>query len=672
MKGFLCLRLALQNIRRNHQTYVPFLLASSLLTFALYSFTMFDFNPGMASVRFGAVLMSVLNLGLIVVGLFTMIFLFYANSFLIKRRKKELGLYGILGMERRHVTLVLWHELALSFLVTMIFGLGLGAVLARLLFLVLRALTRLDIPLDGSINTTAVVVTAVLMGGLFLMLFIYNALQVRLAKPIDLLHSQQQGEKEPKARWIMAVIGAACMIAGYFIAARVDNPMTAISIFFLAVILVIIGTYLLFLTGSIALLKMMKAKKKYYYSSKHFVSVSGMLYRMKQNAAGLASIAILCTMAMVTIGTTAALYIGSEDTLDVTYPFDVSIEVENEDAATAVMRMLAEKEKTSASQPVNRHLYRAAEDWMVIDNGKMLTQDEANGMQLLNDDITLYSKLLVSTMMSVEDYNALEGTNLTLAEDEIAWYGDLYAPTLNIAGKNWRVTEISKPKINPELNGMVMYNRALIIVPTIDAMSEMREYYATSDGVNIGYVIRYDLTGTTEEKLAYTEDMGKEMREALSTVYEADGESFGYSFSDKTSASLDWYGMYGSFLFVGVFLGMVFLMGTALIIYFKQISEGYQDHDRYIILQKVGMSQEEVKRTVKRQILIVFFLPLVVALCHVGGSLHMVTLMLKLFGLANVPFIALNSFGAALLVALLYLLFYWRTARSYLKLVKFE
>ena len=670
MKGFLCLRLALQNIRRNHQTYVPFLLSSSLLTFALYSFTMFDFNPGLASVRFGTGLMVTLNLGLIVIGLFTMIFLFYANSFLIKRRKKELGLYGILGMERRHVTLVLWHELALSYLVTMLIGLGLGAVLARLLFLVLRALTRLDIPLDGSVNTTAVIVTAALMGGLFLLLFIYNAMQVRLAKPIDLLHSQQQGEKEPKARWIMAVAGVACVVAGYFIAVRVDNPMTAISIFFLAVILVIIGTYLLFLTGSIALLKMMKAKKKYYYSSKHFVSVSGMLYRMKQNAAGLASIAILCTMAMVTIGTTAALYIGSEDTLNVTYPFDVSIEVENEEDAAAVMRTLAEKEKTSAVQPMNRHLYRATEDWMVVVDGKFLTQDAVNEIQLLNDDITLFNKLLVSTMMCVEDYNALEGTNLTLAEDEIAWYGDCYAPTLNIAEKDWRVTELGKPKINPALNGQIMYNRALIIVPTLEALSEMREYYAGSDEVSIDYVIRYDLTGTTEEKLAYVEDISHQIKEALAELH--DGEKFGYSFRDKTSASLDWYGMYGSFLFVGVFLGMVFLMGTALIIYFKQISEGYQDHDRYIILQKVGMSQEEVKRTVKRQILIVFFLPLVVALCHVGGSLHMVTLMLKLFGLANVPFIALNSFGAALLVAMLYLLFYWRTARSYLKLVKFE
>ncbi|MDD3412089.1 MAG: FtsX-like permease family protein, partial [Eubacteriales bacterium] len=308
MTKLLYLRLARTNLWKNRQSYLPFLLASSLLTFALYSFLMITFNPGLAKVHGGDIFVMVLDFGVVVVGLFTAIFLFYANSFLVKRRKKELGLYAILGMEKKHISRVLRHELSISYLTSMVFGLGLGVLLARLLFLLIRLAIRIDVPLTSAVNWQACAITAVLFAALYALLMLWNEWQVRSVSPIELLRSGQTGEKEPKAHWLLAVLGLACMIGGYWMAQSVTSPMAAIALFFIAVLLVIAGTYLLFLTGSIALLKLLKNRKSFYYQSRHFVTISGMLYRMKQNAAGLASIVILCTMAMVTIGTTMAMY----------------------------------------------------------------------------------------------------------------------------------------------------------------------------------------------------------------------------------------------------------------------------------------------------------------------------------------------------------------------------
>ncbi len=670
MRSLLALRLAAQNLRRNYQTYGPFLLASSLLTFALYAFMLFPFNPGISQVAFANGFLIILNFGLIVIGIFTALFLFYANSFLIKRRKKELGMYGILGLERRHVIGVLFFELALSYLITMLIGLGLGMLLARLLFLILRALTRLDIPLTGGVNPTALRLTALLMGGLFLLLFVYNALQVRLVKPIDMLHSQQQGEKEPQARWLLALLGFVCLIAGYVIALRVDNPINAVTLFFIAVLLVIAGTYLTFLTGSIALLKALKGRKRYYYTSKHFVSVSGMLYRMKQNAAGLASITILCTMAMVTIGTTAALYLGSTRMLNSSYPSDIYIRVQSEQEAAAVLNALTELEETTEAQPVNRHLFRKLSEVLLVRDGEMLSAAQRD------EDLTwdYYNLLRSVSIMTQEEYNALQGTSVSLGDREIAWFGDETLSELTMLDQVWKVQQLSRPTVPLTDSNNVGYVNAVLVVRDWETAAAVSRTYSLNlereAPVVPRYVINYNLTGDQDARLAYGSQANQILTDTLYSL-NPDGP-ISYSFSDKGDVSADWYSFYGSFLFVGVFLGLVFMTGMALIIYFKQISEGYQDHDRYIILQKVGMSQSEVRSAVRRQVLLVFFLPLTVALCHVAGSLKMIALMLQVFGLIDVPFISLCSLGAAVVVALVYLLFYRRTAKSYYKLVRFE
>lgn len=667
MTKLLYFRLACRNLRRGRQTYLPFLIASSLLTFALYSFSMITFNPGISLMRGSEGFTLVMNLGLVVVGLFTAVFLFYANSFLIRRRKKELGLYSILGMEKKHVVRVLRHELFLCWGITLIFGLGLGMLLARLLFLFIRALCRMEITLSGSVNPQALVTTLILTTALFLLLFLYNAFQVRLQNPVELLRGQQVSEKEPKARWILAVLGVVCMGGGYVLAQIVSSPMAAVALFFIAVLLVIAGTYLLFLTGSVALLKLLKKKRSFYYSPRHFVTVSGMLYRMKQNAAGLASIAILCTMAMITVGTTAALYFGSEDMLDAMYPSDICVGVEHESNAAQIIETAQEVEKASPVQPVDRHVYRSRSLWTMIVDGRMDTVSDA-------ESLDSFSKLYVGELFTLEDWNALQGTSLTLGGGEVGWYGDPGPDTLEISGSAYRVKRIDKVKVIPARNVGSAYNTLMLVVRDEHVAQDLSAQlsgsalgYKDSDA---GYTVQWNLSGGTEqERAAYTDAVLTAIKRNLLAA--PDDQLTSISTANKPAIRTEWYAMHGGFLFVGLFLGVIFLMGTALIIYFKQISEGYQDHDRYIILQKVGMSRDEVKATVGRQILIVFFLPILVAVLHVAGSLHMMILMLRMFGLTNIPYITLCTFASAMGVALLYLIFYWRTAKAYFRLVRF-
>ncbi|MDD3213430.1 MAG: ABC transporter permease [Eubacteriales bacterium] len=658
MTKFFYFKLALNNLRKNRQTYLPFLMASSILIFSMYSFLMIAFNPGFSKVSGGMQFVVILDFGIAVVGLFTAIFLFYANSFLVKRRKKEMGLYAILGMEKRHIARVLRHEMSLTWFASTVVGIGLGILLTRLLFLLIRLALRVDVPLVGTVSWTALWSTTIMFAFLFLLLIGYNSWQVRSVNPIALLRGGQTGEREPKARWLLAILGVAFTGAGYWIAQTVDNPMAALALFFIAVILVIIGTYLLFLTGSIAFLKILRSNKRYYYRSKHFVTVSGMLYRMKQNAAGLASIAILCTMAMITIGTTVALYNGSEKMLAQYYPNDVLITADSATSqadAEAAAQELASQAGVTMTDTASYWGYDTTlgvEDGYIIDP----TQKETFGV---ND----YSSLYYTLLMTNDAYAALEGAPLTLGEGELGCYvsGTALPAALTTEAAHYTLQTIETLAIVPDYNGSSTVNTLLLVASDQAAIADILTACDTRErNRNPEYGIQWNLQGTDAQLNAY-----------YALLDDAPGALQDVGMRVKASVRSEWYAMYGGFLFVGIFLGIIFLMGSAMILYFKQISEGYQDHDRFIILQQVGMSRQEVRGTVRRQILLVFFLPLLVAVCHVAGSLHMMVLMLRIFGLMDVPYIALNTFLSAFGVMVLYGLFYLRTAKTYYKMVKF-
>ena len=674
---FFSLRLACSNIYRNHQTYGPFLMATSLLTFALYAFNTMRFNAGLARAEVGNVMMPfLLMLGSIIVTIFAYIFLFYANSFLIRRRKTEFGLYRVLGMERRHIVKILFHELLVVYGLTLAFGMGLGTLLTRLMFLILRALTKLDIPLENTPAPLATWLTLIVISFLFLILFLYDAIQVQRTKPIDMLHASQQGEKEPRARWLLSIIGLISLVAGYVKALLVDTPETAILSFFYAVLLVILGTYLLFLTGSIALLKALKARKSFYYRPKHFINISGMMYRMKQNAAGLASIAILCTMAMVTFGSTGALYLSIEKTLDNLYPTDFRISTDMEDAFEAMMPAIEQVNEETGLTMSNLRAYRYYHTYTIWNKAGL--QDRHTYRPSGDEDAGVYFDI---SFIPLEDFNALEGTSLTLGEREMAIYGlpgyqrpfEPGEPFL-FNGEAWRAQPIDRLAVGISFGVTPNENTLLIVLPDWDTMAEAaRNYpylYLPPKTFDLRWCLAYDLSGSVSEQVAYD-------RMALSAVYDsirAAGvdASFALSSSNRASEAKNQYTLYGTLLFIGVFLGLVFLMGTALIIYFKQLSEGHQDRERFAILQKVGMDQKLVRRSVRQQVLLVFFLPLAVALCHVLGSLHMISLMAQAFELTDAGFIKLCSISSALIVAAVYLAFYGQTAHSYYKLVRLE
>jgi len=649
-------RLALNNLRKNRQTYLPFLFASTLLTFTMYSFLMIAFNPGLASVHGGAQFVIVLDFGIGVVALFTAIFLFYANGFLIKRRKKEMGLYAILGMEKKHIARVLRHEMSLTWLASMVAGLGLGILLTRLLFLLIRLAIRIEVPLAGTVSVTALWLTAMIFAALFLLLIVYNGWQVRTVNPVQLLRGGQTGEREPKARWILAVLGVLCTGAGYWIAQSVQNPLEAIALFFVAVILVIVGTYLLFLTSSIALLKLLKRHKRYYYREAHFVTVSGLLYRMKQNAAGLASIAILCTMAMVTIGTTAALYNSSEKMLTEYYPSNMQITFRDAAAQTDAEALTRKIAADTGVEISDYYAFKSYEATFELDDGQIVDPNTVSDMAMSE-----YGKIYYTLLMTEDAFSALEGEPLTLGENELGFWtnADLVPESLVVNGHRYALHMIDSLPVIPCMSGGTAFNKTYIVVPddsfALDVLAESGESEPAPR-----YTSQWNVQGSKDQLDAY-----------YAAVSSAANDSPGWNTRIRASLREEWYALHGGFLFVGIFLGLIFLMGTAMILYFKQISEGYQDHDRFIILQQVGMSPEEVKGTVRRQILMVFFLPLAVAVCHVAGSLHMITLMLRLFGLLDAPYIALNTFLSAAGVMALYGLFYVKTAGTYYKLVKY-
>ncbi len=674
MRKALYLRLAIRNVWRTRQSWGPFLLASSLLTFALYSLAMLALSPQFSKnmgATGNAMTQILLMLGLVVVGCFTVLFMLYADGFLIRRRKRELGLYAVLGMERRHILRVQLWEIAQAYGVTLLFGLGLGMLLARLMFLLLRWLTKLEITVTGAPNPQALGLVAGMMGVMFLLLLLRHAVAVMRVNPIALLRADEQGEREPRARWLLALVGAAMLAAGYWIALTVGDPATALILFFVAVLLVIFGTYLLFLTTSIAVLKAMKMRKSFYYRSKHFVTVSGMLYRMKANAAGLASIAILTTMAMVTIGTTSALYLGTERTLDRMYPQDnyFSFRVPSEQAAAKEALLKWSEESGVPLTNVRTYRLRDASALLTRDGHLEPYGETASTMSVDHLHRSGWS-LLGLTAVALEDYNAIEGTTLTLAPRELGWVGTAAPDTLVIRGETWTLRPLDPPEVQLS-NGNIDYlnGEALLVFPTwadVEAFADYTRniYEQPPAEPRLHYLLRWDWAGGTEAEQLRWED---EARGAILNV----PTEHGYSYGQKVSTRAEYYGMYGALVFIGIFLGLVFLMGTLLIIYFKQLSEGYQDHDRYIILQKVGMSRQEVRRTVRRQILMVFLAPLLVALCHVGGSLHMIVLMLRMFGLVDASFISVCALGAAGLVAAAYLVFYWCTARTYYRLVQF-
>lgn len=668
-------RLAAANIKNNRQFYLPYILTGILSVAMFYLMMAMQDNPGIETLGGGAEdIRMILTFGVAVVGVFVSIFLFYTNSFIMKRRKKELGVYNILGMEKKHIAKVLFLETLFTAVVSIVGGLAFGILFNKFLTMILYRLTGLVTSIPFYISRTGCINVVKLFLLIYGAALFYNLMQIKLANPIELLHSTNTGEREPKTKILLTLLGFATLGGGYYMALTVTNAIQALTMFFVAVLLVIVGTYCLFTAGSIALLKLLRKNKKYYYQTRHFTTVSGMIYRMKQNAVGLANICILSTMVLVTISTTVCMYIGVEDVLDTRYPSEISAVAyfsELPGDRTEIERVMTESLKNSGRVITKQRGY--------LDVAYTAVRQEngfsANGIGAGTDyDV---SDVAMVTILTREDYERYSGEKIAeLKEGEVvltavpAFEGE----TVILDGMEFTVKEICPFPGDEETYLSMMSGACYVVVPDEKALNEIFQTIKSgwnSERVELKfrYEMSIDINGTGEEKLA-AETAMREAVSAWESQNAAGQPDYSYTYIECRQENRDsFYNLYGALFFLGMFLGVLFLMVTVLIIFYKQISEGYEDRERFAIMEKVGMSNEEVKRAIRSQVLTVFFLPIAVAVVHVIMAFPMITMLLECLNLTNVTLFAACVAGTALVFGIIYLLVYLLTSRSYYKIV---
>ena len=664
-------RLAKQNIRNNKSTYIPYMITCIFCIAMIYMMEFLRDCPTLdQAVRQADEVRMIVFTGEIVVEIFCIIFLIYSNSFLMKRRQKEIGLYNILGLERNHIGIVMFLETIITSIGSLAGGIATGIIGSKLALLLLLKLLHIPSVLGFYISVKGIFTCLFMFGIVFLMILFLNLAKIHLSRPVELLRGNNTGEKEPAAKWLMALIGFICLGAGYYLAVTTESPIKAITIFLLAVILVMAGTYLLFTAGSIVILKFLRRRKSFYYRTGNFISISGMLYRMKQNAIGLASICILSTGVLLMISMTVSIYFGMNDIMLNRYPYDVDMSVTSiseEECQTAIEAF--EKAIADNKVPVEKSVEEIYLDIVCSKNGDQILIKPANTIR--NSD-----SVLVLSLLNQAEYERLTGISANLNDGEIfAWYPS----TVQKDSVTVDETEFTVKKWmdkNPLTCGEdAVSDNAVLVVTDEDfkKFDEMRtEMYkgvsSAPAGEDLTLHLGLDITGSETEKIEF----GTPVMETVKDLKKSGGlsENAWIISGIRQQEYESYYADNGSLLFIGIFLGSLFLMGTAMIIYYKQISEGYEDQKRFEIMQKVGLSRREVRSSVRRQILMVFFLPLLMAMLHITMAFPMIRRMLLLFGMTNTKLFIGCTAGTVLIFAVVYGLIYLMTARSYYHIVE--
>ena len=671
-------------MKSNRRFYLPYILTVIGTAAAFYIMAAIVSDPGSkelaAGTSNGPMYVSMfMTLGMFVLGLFSCIFLLYTNSFLMKRRQKELGLYSVLGMSKTNIAGIMVFEALYIALIGIGGGIAVGILLTKLVSLALFRLMRLPVPFGFSVQPIAIIIVVLFFAGLILLTLLANLAKVGRSCPVELLRGGNVGEKEPKANWFLTIVGVLFLGAGYAVAMLVDNPGMAVAVYFLAVFAVIIGTYCLFTSVSIAVLKALRRNKRYYYKAKHFISVSGMLYRMKRNAVGLANICILCTMVMVMVSGTLSLYLGSEEQVNVYCPADVVVETTYYASSTEdhVYNEETGEETIEYHTPYDAAAMDAwFEDYFA---GHKLTPSAAKAVEYYTfTAVDSEDHVSLVTAVTAETYAQLTGEAAPeLAPGEALAHvpsGYKFGDGLNFLDKDGNtlsiqfVGEAQLSSAQVELNTAILSQSEdddiVLVVPDTAALLEL-----VAGQENGSYVWRgqYDFDASDEALAAMVDDY-------FAASSEGDGVDAGYydvlRIDLRSETERDVYGLSGGFLFLGVFLGIVFLMATVLIIYYKQVSEGYEDNARFDIMRKVGLSEREARRAIRSQILTVFFMPILVAAIHIAFDFNLVVLLLRLFSLTNVKLTALCTLGTLLVFCAVYAVVYALTARSYYKIVR--
>ena len=652
-------KLAKDNIFKNKKIYFPFIISVILSTFMLYIIHSLSLNPDLNKVMGGKDLQSILSFGVIVICFFILIFLFYTNSFIVKRRTKEFGLYGILGMEKRHVSKVIFLENAFILAFSLIIGLGLSIVFDKLFFLLATKMMATKAPLGFYISLKSLAFTAGFISLIFLLIFLNSLRYIHTSKPVELLNSGKVGEKEPKAQYFMTLVGLVMLGAGYYISITTKNPIAALMLFFVAVILVIAATYILFTTGSVSLLKTLKNNKNYYYRPEKFISTSSMIYRMKQNAVGLANIAILSTMVLVALSTSVAMWVGVNDLLDTRYPRENVFAIYESDEKEEIIEIINRRINKDKLPTIDKLEYESLTFPVKFTEEKVMLPDD---LGMLNNPLSDFSVLNILTL---DDYNIICGTSEKLANNEVLIYSSKSAfdyKKLNIANRNLDVRVIEETKL-PDLLANTVFDTKTMIVKDRELLDEL----ATQ-------VEEYSGFGNTDKThyIMFNTNLSKEENIKIVKEFQSDLSNYkGYTYESKSSNSESFKSLYAGLFFVGIFVSGLFLLATIIIVYYKQISEGLEDKGRFEIMQKVGLDKDMVKKSINSQILIVFFLPLIVAVIHLIFAYPIIKRLLAMLMLTNIKLYIISALAVVGIFGLIYYFIYKVTSKVYYDTVKY-
>ena len=664
-------KIAWDGIRKNKRLYFPYILTGGVMVMMYYILSYLIESPALAHLPGGSVLMTVLPLGCVVIAVFSLLFLFYTNSFLIKQRYREFGLYNILGMDKRNISKIMVWETLFVALFAIGSGLVAGIMLSKAAELVLLNLLNMDVTFHFSIGVKTLRDTPLIFGGIYILLLFNSLIKVGRSKPLELMQSSKVGERIPKRNWIFGAVGVALLGAAYYLAASIEEPLAALANFFVAVILVIIGTYLVFISGSVVFCKLLQKNKKYYYKPNHFVSVSSMVYRMKRNGAGLASICILLTMVLVMISSTTSLYFGEEDSLKNRCPDDVNITMTFntiDGIRDSNLDMLRDSISQHSGEAVELKGVRACEiPGLITQEG--ITIDTSSHV---NFSASTYNNVGYLSVLSIDDYNNLMETNETLADNECLVYCD----RLEYRWDTFTMEYGETYKVKAQLDDFqVDGDTAALITPTVFLV--VNDIYAFSEPVKDmknshgDPMMMYDWRCGFDVETAEIENkISTDLKEMFRNMYIENNDAFySYSVQNREAMREAFYDVYGSLFFLGIMLSIVFLLAAVLIIYYKQISEGYEDHGRFEIMQKVGMTKKDIRKSINSQMLTVFFMPLIFAGIHLVFAFPFLSKILVLFAMDNVLLTAIVNLICFAVFGLFYALVYKITSCSYYTIV---
>ena len=656
-------KLAISNLIKNRKLYYPFALSVILAVTISYLFYSLAFNPKIVDLRGASAIQFTLQLGLIVVTFASAVIVLYANSFVMKNRSKELGVYGMLGLEKRHLIGMTFKELLIFGLVTVTAGIGIGALFDNLIFALLLKLAKMKVELVATFQWSVVLSILLVFGFIFLVIVFLNAVRIIRMDALQLSREKAKGEKKGRFLVLQTLVGLMALGSGYYMAQSVTDVMKAIATFFIAVLLVIVATYLLFNAGITVFLQLLKKNKRYYYKPNNLISVSNIIFRMKKNAVGLATIAILSTMVLVTMSAATSIYNGSENMKKLMYPHDFDVKgqnVEVEDLDKLLTQYASDKNLTIS----NKDVLSYASFGLSSQDGTKLTTFEKGQNNVMPKTVFL--------VFDQKDYEKMTGQKLNLTGNEVG----LWAKNDQLKGQKAFSLNDQEYRIKEEIQQDFIINHVsnqyvllisdynYLVVPNLQSFLEKYQDSAIYTQLYGGM----DVTASQEEQLKLSDDFDAYVNNFSHNLQSEDGMV--YNGATRSDAIAEMNALFGGILFIGIFLSIIFMVGTVLVIYYKQISEGYEDRERFVILQKVGLDQKQIKQTINKQVLTVFFLPVIFAFLHLAFAYHMLSLILKVIGVVDTAMMLSVTLSICGIFALIYVLIFMITSRSYRRIVQ--